>query len=450
MATLNPYYIVLNFLNYASSKEFSPIINNRIRISNFSILIVILLTFSFVPLYIAIGNFVGAAFCTISVLIHFFTRTTLKNGNFLKARLYLVINLALTITLNDINMGPFSGNHLFHFGLIVALFLLFDLTNWKYLLLSLLSVFISYGLLFIEPAIFPAQFPLDKEIINIYYSIAFTIDLLAVVSFMILYNYQYSELVRNLLELNTSYEKSIKLNTEYDLQTKRRREEFRKNKDDFIKLTTDELKDPIIGISALSKELFEDSQEISRDEIQEISLALSISANKLENKLEDFFEWSKILTGEGYFNKEYHELSYIVNPLISYKKQTLDQSKVNISLKDSTDGRVYSDLAFLKYSLSKLIDVSLSKGRVLGDIKITHTRNDNFDLLEYNDTNFPHHFELIKSALKNEESAKGLLDQQLFLSLSIIGKLTRLHDGIIEIVSKGKKNVSFKIHFERI
>jgi two-component system sensor histidine kinase ChiS len=216
-------------------------------------------------------------------------------------------------------------------------------------------------------------------------------------------------------------------------------------KDEFLAVTSHELKTPLNGIIGLSEILnHEGGSNLSQDEKQNLSL-INTSAKRLSNLVNDITVFSKLRNEDIKLQREHVDMSNLADTVVKFCSLTLDNRNVTIiNLINSDAPFVYGDKERIEQILFNLVG-NAAKFTSHGTIKLSYAIEDSFMeiFIEDSGIGIPEH--KLEGIFEIYEQVEGISEKYggTGLGLYITRKLVELHGGTIGVTSAVGKGSKF-------
>ncbi len=148
-------------------------------------------------------------------------------------------------------------------------------------------------------------------------------------------------------------------------------------KDKFFSIIAHDLKSPFTGFMGLSKELAENYQHFSQDDIREYASSLQESAVHLYKLLENLLEWSRIQRGVTQFNPEHCNINYIIQQNINIQTEVSRQKEISLVTNLKEEYYAYIDIPMINTVIRNLLSNSIKFTERGGKIEIAANINNN-------------------------------------------------------------------------
>lgn len=220
-------------------------------------------------------------------------------------------------------------------------------------------------------------------------------------------------------------------------------ESINKLKDEFLAVTSHELKTPLNGIIGLSELLNISTSNLSKDEIQSLAL-INTSAKRLSNLVNDITMLSKLKNGDIKLQRNPVDIGKLVESIVKFCGLTLDNKNLNIiNLVDTKAPCVLGDEERIMQILFNLLGNAI-KFTYQGSIKISYTVKTDFLEVSIEDSGIGIPKNKLENIFDIYEQVEGISDKYggTGLGLYITRKIVELHGGIIWVESvPGKGSV---------
>jgi two-component system, sensor histidine kinase and response regulator len=149
--------------------------------------------------------------------------------------------------------------------------------------------------------------------------------------------------------------------------------ESNKTKDKFFSIIAHDLRSPLSGLLGISQILLDDIDDMSKQEILEISGQISNSAKKLFNLLENLLEWSRVQTGGMKNNPDTIQLSDLFDNIEGLFVGVAFQKQIELELASfKEDISIYADENILFTILRNLVSNALKFTPAGGTVSVTY------------------------------------------------------------------------------
>ena len=143
-------------------------------------------------------------------------------------------------------------------------------------------------------------------------------------------------------------EEEIKLKNEL-LQT------INAEKDKFFSILAHDLKGPLSAFLVATQILSEEIQNMSLEDIKEITISMRESATNIYGLLENLLEWSRLKRGLMDFSPEIINVKQIIVQCLEVLKESARKKEINISLSLPDDLELYADSHMLETVIRNLV-----------------------------------------------------------------------------------------------
>ncbi|MFA6570284.1 MAG: PAS domain S-box protein [Bacteroidota bacterium] len=132
-------------------------------------------------------------------------------------------------------------------------------------------------------------------------------------------------------------------------------EKINSEKDKFFSIIAHDLKNPFNGFLGMTKIMAEDIQELTMEEVQEISREMQEHAKNLYGLLENLLEWARMQRGVTGLSPEDCFLSLLVKQNIDIISAFSEQKEIELINKVPVDLKIKADISMLNTVLRNLI-----------------------------------------------------------------------------------------------
>jgi two-component system, sensor histidine kinase ChiS len=216
-------------------------------------------------------------------------------------------------------------------------------------------------------------------------------------------------------------------------------------KDDFLAVTSHELKTPLNGIIGLSESLVtKSSSNMSEDEKNNLSL-IKTSATRLSNLVNDIITFSKLKNNEIKLDRKPIKVNKILDMVIKFCEPFSSNKKIElVNLVDSAVPYVYGDEDRIQQVFYNLIGNAI-KFTHEGKIKISYVVREEYLEISVEDSGIGISEQNIKTIFNMYEQDEGVSEKYggTGLGLYITRNLVRLHGGDIAVNSTLNKGSKF-------
>ncbi|MGI6370499.1 MAG: ATP-binding protein [Candidatus Kapaibacterium sp.] len=229
-------------------------------------------------------------------------------------------------------------------------------------------------------------------------------------------------------------------------KTEKDLEDALEQQSNFLSMVVHDLKGPIGGCASYIKELSENLQLLSQEEIEERVAYLSTSSENIYRLLEDLLEWSRIECKTVDFNLDTTIPHIIVNTIIS--TMLLNAKYKHLKLINNIDSNltIQADAKMLSTILRNLISNAVKFTNKDGKIIISHTENKDFHIISVSDDGIGMSEDIKNNLFKNPSctSRTGTAGEtSTELGLVICKEYVEKHGGKIWVESEENKGTTF-------
>ena len=144
--------------------------------------------------------------------------------------------------------------------------------------------------------------------------------------------------------------------------------EMNESKNKFFSIIAHDIKSPFVGFLGLTKMLAEDSEHLSKDEIQAFAKSMQKSANNLFELLENLLDWANSESSINKFQPEKVNVSDIIIKNIELFHETASNKQIVLKNHITKDTTVLADVRMLDVILRNLISNAIKFSRHGGEI----------------------------------------------------------------------------------
>lgn len=254
------------------------------------------------------------------------------------------------------------------------------------------------------------------------------------------------QVTREIIEQNAS--ELVQLNAKLSASEEMLRE-LNASKDKFFSIIAHDLKGPFQNLIGYSKLLVEDYDNLTNDEIKELSINLHTSANNLYRLLENLLQWSRLQRGVIEYNPIEFELSLLVVQNFELIQNRATEKGITLTNKVSDDIMIFADVNMINTVIRNLLSNALKFTPSGGKIELNAT-NINKDLvqIEVVDTGIGMSEEFVENVFKIDsyKSNPGTNNEQgTGLGLILCKDLIEKNKGSITVKNKLGKGTKFTI-----
>lgn len=183
--------------------------------------------------------------------------------------------------------------------------------------------------------------------------------------------------VRTHIELKLSRDAILVYSNELE-KSKNKLEQSVSEKDKFFSIIAHEIKSSFSGFLGLSDELEKDLDNMSIDEIKEISKSINLSAKRIYNFMENLLDWSRTQMGKIEFNPIKNDLKENVRAVFEQLSLFAKEKEISLISEIKNNTIAYADKEMLNTILRNLVCNSIKFSSNKSEIKITaNQENDN-------------------------------------------------------------------------
>jgi two-component system, sensor histidine kinase ChiS len=215
-------------------------------------------------------------------------------------------------------------------------------------------------------------------------------------------------------------------------------------KDEFLAVTSHELKTPLNGIIGLSESLNNDIEGINEEDKHNLYL-INMSARRLTNLVDDIMVFSKLKSGDIKLHKKAVNISKVVEIVFKLCEISINNKKIKlVNLFDGNTPYVFADEGRIQQILYNLVGNAI-KFTSNGSITISYAAKGNFLEISIEDTGIGIPKDKIANIFNFFEQGDGISEKYggTGIGLYITKKLVELHNGSINVTSKPNEGSTF-------
>jgi len=257
---------------------------------------------------------------------------------------------------------------------------------------------------------------------------------------------------------NTTLEKANKIMKQYadeleltNYQLKESEENLKNinaTKDKFFSIISHDLKGPFFSLLGLSEIMSEGLDDLSKDEIKEMSLGINRASKKVFTLLENLLEWSRAQLGMINVEKQLFDFNELVIENSKLYKSNFKQKGIELIVDLNEDSKIFADREMLNFALRNLLNNAIKFTDETGKIFIkTQKENSNF-IIKISDTGLGMDEKSIEKLFKIEStfSTEGTKKEKgTGLGLILVNEFIQKNNGKILVESKIGKGSTFTI-----
>lgn len=161
--------------------------------------------------------------------------------------------------------------------------------------------------------------------------------------------------------------------------------ELNKSKDKFFSIIAHDLRSPFNGLLGFSKVLFDEYEDLSKDEVKEYISYVHSSAKNIYNLIENLLQWSRIQTGRMEFQPINLDLQEQVFKIINLYTSVAIEKRINLSNEVPLNTMIRVDQNMLNSILQNLIANALKFTNQFGIINVSYAASYGFHEISVSD-----------------------------------------------------------------
>jgi PAS domain S-box-containing protein len=142
-------------------------------------------------------------------------------------------------------------------------------------------------------------------------------------------------------------------------------------KDKFFSILAHDLRGPLSAFVAATQILTDEIQNMTLEEVKEITLSMKESSTNIYSLLENLLEWSRLKRGIMNFNPEKIKLKLITTACIELLKESARKKEIKISCSLPDDLEIYADSHMLETVIRNLVSNAIKFTPKSGEISIS-------------------------------------------------------------------------------
>ncbi len=433
----------------------------RIRTTNYSLIIAIFTTVTFHIFYTVVDFWLLLPVIINYDIFLFVFVTGLflnKNNHHTWAKLFLHFGI---FTPTFIHTVLLSGNEpgIHYYFLMYALLpvLYWSLKDFRFILFFLLINLASfiYVEFFTLAENMPIPFP--ENSVFFFRLISMILSFLSIAILILLYQYQaehnekvLSKQSENLKDNNTKLlQKAEEILVQKEQIEEQRNELQHANntKDKFFSIIAHDLKSPFNALLGFSELLLTKNKEYDADKREKMIKIIYNTADQTLNLLNNLLIWSKIETGEIYFNPKKIRIDKIIDETVLLLKNIASKKNIEISYKTQNNLFVFADEDMIATVMRNLISNAMKFSHKGSVIKIEEQQIDNNRIqISVSDNGVGIQSEKLKSIFDTDAaiSTKGTEGEKgTGLGLKLCKEFIKENNGQIWVKSEANKGSTF-------
>jgi len=257
---------------------------------------------------------------------------------------------------------------------------------------------------------------------------------------------------------NTALEKSNKIMKKYadelemtNYQLKESEENLKSlnaTKDKFFSIVAHDLKGPFFSLLGLTELMSEDIDEMSKDEIREMSLSINTASNKVFALLENLLEWSRTQLGMINIERKLFNFNELIIENSKLFKDSLEQKGILLRTKLEEDSQIFSDKEMINFSLRNLLNNAIKFTENNGEVLIETQKQESNFIIQISDTGIGMDENTLSKLFKIEStfSTEGTgKEKGTGLGLILVNEFIQKNNGTISVTSELGKGSKFTI-----
>ena len=257
---------------------------------------------------------------------------------------------------------------------------------------------------------------------------------------------------------NSTLERSNKIMKQYADELERTNfqlkesEENLKNlnatKDKFFSIISHDLKGPFFSLLGLSEIMSENLDNLSKDEIKEMSLGINNASKKVFTLLENLLEWSRAQLGMINIEKQLFDFNELVNENSKLFKSNFEQKGIELKSNLIENSKIYADREMINFALRNLLNNAIKFTDIGGEVLIETQIENSIFFVKISDTGIGMDKNSISKLFKMESafSTDGTRKERgTGLGLILVNEFIQKNDGNILVESELGKGTTFTV-----
>ncbi len=162
--------------------------------------------------------------------------------------------------------------------------------------------------------------------------------------------------------------------------------DINKTKDKFFSIISHDLRNPFASIVSFSRILKRDINQLSRDELRELTLELDKSVLKISSLLDNLLQWSRSQTKKIKFQPEYFQPKEIIRDNINLFSAVSREKNIDVIDRVDETLTVYGDVNMTETVVRNLLSNALKYTNMGGEIVLSSEVVDDFARLKVADS----------------------------------------------------------------
>ncbi len=251
---------------------------------------------------------------------------------------------------------------------------------------------------------------------------------------------------KEIIEQNAS--ELVQLNAKL-VESEERLKELNASKDKFFSIIAHDLKGPFQNLIGYSQLLVQEFENLSSDEIREMSVDLYNSAKNLYRLLENLLQWSRLQRGVIEFNPIKFEIILVVSQNFDLLQNIAKEKNISLVSNVPENLTVYADLNMINTVIRNLLSNALKFTNCGGKIELNAApTNDNYVKIEIKDNGVGMSEEFVGNIFRIDsyKSTPGTNNEQgTGLGLILCKDFIEKNKGKITVESKLGEGTTFTI-----
>jgi len=220
-------------------------------------------------------------------------------------------------------------------------------------------------------------------------------------------------------------------------------------KDKFFSILAHDLKGPLSAFLGVTQILLDEIQNMSQEEIKQITLGMKDSASNIYGLLENLLEWSSLKRGMMAFSPERFNIKQMTLQAVEVLKISAHKKNISISYSIPDDLEIVADLHMLETVVRNLVSNAIKFTPAGGKVIVSVNENDSQSVeIKVIDTGIglPHELRKKLFQISEKTSRKGTEGEpSTGLGLLLCKEFIEKHGGKILVTSEQYKGSTFTL-----
>ncbi|MBU0475414.1 MAG: tetratricopeptide repeat-containing sensor histidine kinase [Bacteroidetes bacterium] len=219
-------------------------------------------------------------------------------------------------------------------------------------------------------------------------------------------------------------------------------------KDKFFSIIAHDLKGPFFSLLGLSEIMSEDIDDMSIEDIKEMSKGINGASQKVFALLENLLQWARAQLGMINIEKQLFDFNELVLENSKLFKNNFEQKGIVLKSELIEDSKIFADREMINFALRNLLNNAIKFTNNNGEVTIESKKQDNNFIVSISDTGIGIDETSLKKLFKIEStfSTDGTGEEKgTGLGLILVHEFIIKNNGEIIVESKVNKGTTFTI-----